>query len=466
MLNYGILNYHFKMTYKNYFILFLLIVCTIFSVNAQNQSWTLEQCIEYAKKNNLQIKQEQYNLQLSEINLKKNRTLVLPALNGNASCDNNFGKNVDQITNEFTADNVISNNFYASTNINLFKGFQLLNSIRRSQIEYEASQYNLKAIENEISINIATAFLQILYNNEILKKLEQQNEITVKEIERTKKLFELGAVSSVVLLNLEAQLTVEEHQILISRTELEMSYLLLSQILDLPSHKNFEILIPDINIEDSINIPNIESIYEYALKNQPEVKSSELQIEIAKKSYLMSKGVYYPSLSLGISSGTGYSEASKKIINIVESNPIYEVIPYKDQINRNFYYSVGVNLTIPIFNSMQNKYNIDKSKINIYQAENLLQQKTTALIKTINQLYFDALSSIKKFQSAQKQLTYLMSAFNVAEERFTLQDISFIEYQDAKIKVSTANSELLQAKYEFIFKIKLLDFYLGKEIKL
>jgi len=446
-------------------IIFFLIFNSSLLCYTQIQKWTLQQCIEYAKKNNLQIKQEQFNYELSEINLKQNRALLLPSINGGVSQNFNFGRTVDQFTNEFTTDVVMSNYFHTSSSINLFKGFQLLNSIKRSQIELEASQYNLKMIKNEITINITTSFLQILYNIEILKKLQQQHEITLKEIERVQKLYEIGSVSNVVLLNIESQSASEEYQILNCQIELEMSYLLLTQILDLPTHKGFEIVIPNLNIDENYSLQNFESIFQFALRNQPEIRRAELQVESANKAYLITRSSYFPSLTLGVSAGTGYSEASMQIVD-AENNPVYETIPFRDQLNRNFSHSIGLNLTIPIFNSKQTKYNLERSRINIYQTENLLQQYKNTLNKVISQLHFDALSSLKKYYSLQKQLLYFNSVFKLAEEKFALQGISFLEYQDAKVKLNIAESELLQAKYEYIFKIKLLDFYMGNEIEL
>ncbi|MDY0216422.1 MAG: TolC family protein [Bacteroidales bacterium] len=443
----------------------IIIISLFFKTQAQNQSWSLEQCIEYGKQNNLKIKQEQYNIQLSELNLKGNKASQIPSLNGNASQNFNFGRTVDRFTNEFTTDMVMSNYFYLSSNIKLFDGFQTLNTIKRSKIEYEASVLNLKIIENDISMKIALAYLQILYNIELVQILQQQHEITLKEIERTETRIKLGSTSNTELLNLEAQSATELYQIFKIKVDIEMSYLNLTQILNIPSHKGFRITIPSTSIEKNSTLISIDFILEYALKNHPEIKKSELQIESAKKSYSIAKGAYSPSLSLGANSSTGFSKASMQMTN-TDNNTILEIIPFKEQINRNFYYSIGINMTIPIFNSMQTKYNIEKSKITIYQANNLLQQNESNLIKLINQNYYDAQLALEKYYSAQKQLNYLLSFFKVSEEKFALQKISYLEYQDAKTKFQTAESELLQAKFEYIFKKIILDFYIGKPIML
>lgn len=446
-------------------LFFIFHIVFLLEIHCQTKAWSLEQCIEHAKQNNLKIKQEQYNIQLAHVNIKEQKSSMLPSINGNASQNYNFGRTIDRFTNDFTTDLVVSNYFYLSSNIRLFNGFQTLNSIRRSKIEYEASVVNLKILEDDISISIALNYLQILYNIEMLNVLNQQHQITLKEIERAESFNKIGITSNTELLNFESQSAIESHQILKMQSELEISKLNVSQILNLKDHENFEIVIPNTNIDINKSNLSLSFILEYALQYHPEIKKSKLQIESAKKSYSIAKAAYFPSLSLGANTNTGFSEASMQIANN-NGNQTFEMIPFKEQINRNFYYSIGLNLSIPIFNSMQTKYTVEKNSIYINQANNLLEQNKSNLTKIITQNYYDAFLALEKFNSAQKQLNYLTSLFKSSEEKFILQKINYLEYQDSKSKLHIAESELLQAKYEYIFKKIILDFYVGNPIKL
>lgn len=472
---------------KLHLITLFCIVVLSSGLYSQSKQWTLEECIEYAKKNNLSVKIQQYNLDISRTNLLQSKGLLLPSITGFASHSYNYGQTVDRFTNQFATDMVRSNNFYLSANLTLFNGFQLLNSVRKSQLDLQASNYDLQVIENEISLTIATAFLQILYNMEMAENARQQYELTLKQVDRTQKMLIAGAVAQNVLLNLQAQAAAEEYQLTTLETQLEIAILTLTQLLDLPTHQDFKIFVPDVDISEVVLPYSAGYIYEYAEKNQPEIRSAEIRLESAKKSYSISKGAYSPSFTFGASLGTGYSGASQTLsgynfvgmdtIGVTTGSPpdyvlapvfqyLYEPLSFKDQIDRNFNRTIGFNLTIPIFSSLQTFSNVRRNKVSVLIAETNLQQSKTILNKTIHQAHLDAVSALKRYNSALKQNAATEAAFRMAEERFELDDMTMLEYQDAKLKLTQAQSDLLQAKFELIFKMKVLDFYMGNEIKL
>ncbi len=457
------------------------------SALAQQKQWTLEECINYAKQNNLSIKIQQYQLEISNANLLQSKGMMMPSISGYASHSYNYGQTIDRFTNQFATDMVRSNNFYVSANVTLFNGFQLLNSVKKSQFDLQASQYDLQAMENDISLTIATAFLQILYATEMFENAKNQYELTMKQVDRTKKMLDAGAVANTVLLNLKAQAAAEEYQLTSMETQLEMALLTLAQLLDLSTHSDFAIAVPQIDISQTATPLAADAIYDYAVQHQPEIRSAELRVQSARKSYDISKGGYSPSLTFGASLGTGYSGARQNIsginitgldtVGITTGSPpdyvlapvfqyLYEPVSFKDQINENFNRTIGFNLSIPIFSSLQNMSNVRRNKINMYMAETNLQQSKMNLNKTINQAHLDAVSALKRYNSALKQVDAMKEVFRLAEERFELDDMTLLEYQDAKLKLTQAESELLQAKYEFVFKMKVLDFYMGNEIRL
>ncbi len=476
-----------SLKFKFALLLSCFILLFISGVSSQSEQWTLEKCIEHAKQNNLSVKLQQYQLDLTKTTLLQSKGMLLPSISGYASHSYNYGQTIDRFTNQFATDMVRSNNFYVSANMTLFNGFQLLNSVRRSQLDLRASSYDLQVVENEISLTIATAFLQILYSMEMTENARLQFELTTKQVDRTRKMLAAGAVAQNVLLNLEAQAAAEEYQLTTMETQEEMAILTLMQFLDMPAHSGFEIFVPEIEISQ-ISLPyTAEYICAYAEQHQPEIKSAELRLESARKTHDISKGAYSPNLSFGFSMGTGYSGASQTLtgynyvgmdtIGMTTGSPpeyvlspvfqyLYEPISFKEQIDRNFNRTIGFNLTIPIFNSLQTYGNVKKSKINIYVAEANLQQSKLNLNKTIYQAHLDAVSALKLYNSALRQVEATKSSFRLAEERFELNDMIMLDYQDAKVKLNQAQSDLLRAKYELIFKMKVLDFYMGNEIKL
>ena len=464
-----------------------MFVFVLGTVSGQNKQWTLDECIQYAKENNLTLKIQQFQTEMSKIGLTQSKGALLPVVSAYGSHSYNYGQTIDRFTNQFATDMVQSNNFYMSANVTLFNGFQLLNSVKRSKYEHQASQYDLEAMENDISLTIATAFLQILFAMEMTENAENQYVLTLKQIERTEKMLDAGAVANVVLLNLRAQAAAEEYQLTNYRTQLEMALLTLSQLLDLPSASNFFIKVPKIDINEAVIPYTADYIAQQAGTNRPEIKSAQMRVESAKSAYNISKGAFSPSLTFGASMGTGYSGARQSItgINLVGMDTVgittgsppdyvlapvfqylYEPVSFKDQIDQNFNRTIWFNLTMPIFTGLQSSSNLSRSKINMYIAEVNLQQVQHNVNKNVYQAHLDAVSALKRYNAALKQTEAAKEVFKMAEERFELDDLTMLEYQDAKIKFSQAESELLQAKYEFVFKTKVLDFYLGNDIKL
>jgi len=464
--------------------LFGLINCDVLG---QKKTWSLEECINHAKTHNLSIKIQQYNLDISKANYAQSKGMMLPTISGYASHSYNYGQTIDRFTNQFATDMVQSNNFYMSANMTLFNGFQLLHSAQKSRYEMMASEYDLKTMENDIALAIATAYLQILYSIEMVENSRTQYDLTLKQVDRTQKLLEAGAIANSQLLNLQAQAASEAYQLTVLETQLEMAMLTLTQLLDLPNVKDFDIVVPDVEITTMPVPANADYIYDYAIKHQPSIMSAQLRVESAKKSYQIAKGAYSPSLTFGASLGTGYSGASSQLsgiqlsgmdtIGYTTGSPpdyvlapvfdyLYEPISFKDQIDRNFNRSIGFNLSIPIFSGFQLSSNVKRNKISMYIAETNLRQAELNMNKTIHQAHLDAMSALKRYFAAQKQEEAALSVYRLAEEKFELNDLTLIEYQDAKLKLTQSQSELLQSKYEYIFKMKILDFYLGNEIKL
>jgi outer membrane protein len=470
---------------------FILLITVIFTASFSNaqKTWSLQDCIDYALANNIQIKQQQLSEQLAKVNLFQSKASLFPSLNANASHAYNYGKTIDMYTNSFATERVQSDNFYISSSVTLFSGFQLLNTVKQNKIDLQASQYDLDKMMNDISLNLATAYLQILYCDELLTIADNQLAVTEKQVARTQKLVDAGTVSKGTLLTLQAQKSTEELSVVTAQNNLDIAYLTLTQMLDLPSSDSFQIQVPTITAPAvSTVLLTPDQIYAFASGIQPEIKSAELKLKSSELGLAIAHGLRYPTLSLRGSYGTGFSGASKQIAGIPqvtgldtigftsEMVPAYvvsphfsyqtETIPFNDQINDNINKSISFSLYIPIFNGWQANATATKAKIAIQNAEYTLITTKNTLYKSIQQAYADALAALNKYNSSSKSVEAYKESFKYAEQKFEVGMLNSTEYDDAKNKLAEAESSLLQSKYEYVFRLKILDFYMGKPIEL
>jgi outer membrane protein len=472
---------------KQAFLLLLLFLSfTKLKAQEPGTPWTLQQCIEYALKNNIQIKQNELNADLARANSDQSRAAALPNLNGNVSHSYNFGRTIDPFTNQFATDRVLSQNFSISSSVTLFNGFQTVNTIKENHYNYMASKFNVDKMRNDISLNIATAYLQILFNTELRDIAQSQLSISVSQVERTKKLVEAGSLAKGSLLDIQAQNANDELMLANAQNQLDLAYLNLAQMLDLKTPQGFSIVKPDINISsETPKLVDPGQVFLTAVANQPEIKSAEYSERSAKKSLDVAKGGISPRLTLSGSFGTGYSGASKRVVTVTPTgadtvgfttggdyvlspsfSSTFETTPFNDQIQDNLNKSIGLYLTIPIFNGLQVKTAISRAKINRQNAEYNLQLAKNQLEKNIQQAYYDANAALIKYNSSQKALAAMTESFKYTEQRFNVGLLNSLDYNTAKNNLVKTESELLQAKYDYVFKTKVLDFYQGKPLTL
>ncbi len=446
--------------------------------------YTLEQCIDQAWSNNLQLQQQKLSVDLAEQNLLQSRASRFPNLNGSAGHSYNFGRTVDPFTNDFATETVRSNNFSLSSGFNLFSGLQVQNTIKQNRLDLEAGKLDLESSYNDVALLVSSAYLQILFNLELVENAANQADITRLQVERTTKLVDAGTLPRGSLFTIQAQLATEELQLVNAQNQLDLAYLNLRQILFLPEDVEFTIAVPEIEMnetEDSPYSPML--VYGIAVQEQPQIRSAELRIMSAEKGLAVAKGSRSPSLSMRGSIGTGYSGASLEITDVIMTDP--EVIgltasgeqvfgptfefqsrikPFNDQLSDNLNRSLGFFLSVPIFNNFQVKTNISRSRINLENARLQNQIVREQLFQTIQQAHADATAALKRYTATEKNVTALQESFRYTEQRFNVGMVNSLEYNDAKNRLSTAESELLQSKYEFIFRVKILDFYMGEPL--
>ncbi|MCX6271207.1 MAG: TolC family protein [Bacteroidetes bacterium] len=467
-------------------VLSALILCGPFTLQAQKQ-WSLKDCIEYALANNIQIKQQKLNLQMENDNLLQSKAAMLPSVNGNLSHSYNYGRTIDRFTNTFATREVQSDNFYASGQLVLFNGFQLLNTVARNQLNVKAGMFDVEKMQNDVSLNIAAAYLNILFNQEYVTVASDQLDITRLQVDRISKLVEAGSLPKNSLLNIEAQASNEELQLVTAQNNLDLAHLTLIQLLDFRAKEEFSILKPDFTIPQQIPfLENPDQVFTLAQGTQPQVRSAEIKVQSSEKDLKIARGGASPTLTMSGSYGTGYSGASERIksispvldtIGALASNPaemvvapgynaVYEKIPFRNQINDNVNKTIGFYLSIPIFNGLQTRTAISRAKIGIENSRLNLELTKNQLFQDIQRAYADAMAAIKKYLASKKSVDAMKEAFFYTEQRFNVGMANSVDYNEAKKNLSKAEADLLNAKYEYVFKRTVLDFYMGRPLDL
>jgi len=451
-------------------LFFIIIFYSAFPglINSQEKAWSLEECIQYAIDNNIQIKQQVLQTRYQDNILEQSKLNLLPTLNGQASHNFSFNRTLDQTTYQYVDQNGQSNQFYFGGNLNLFNGLQNYNTIRRNKYQLIASELDLQSLKDNISLNVALAFLQILLNSELVNTINNQLQITKQQIVRTEKMYSAGSVAKGNLLQIEAQAAGEELQLINLENQLGISYLNLTQMLELQSPEGFKIIIPEIRIDTNMIITgSVNDIFTEAQIIRPEIKSAEMNLAAKELDLQIARGARSPGISMNHSISTMYSNIRKKVIGLdPEEGAIYAEYPFSDQLNDNLNYGFGFSINIPILNGWQVNTNISNSKLNIENSRYTLEAQKKQLYKTIQQAYADAVAALKKYSSSMKAVASMEESFRYTEQKFNLGMVTPVDYNAAKTQLLTAQSDMSQAKYEFIFKTRVLDFYKGLPINL
>jgi outer membrane protein len=451
--------------------------------------WTLEDCINYAMDNNLDIKKQVDLVQSNKATLLQTGLSALPSINAGANNIWNFGNTVDRYTNQFATTTVLSNNFSISADFTIFNGLQKLNTYKQNKVDLLASQYDLDVIKDNISLTVAGYYLDILFNYELLNVARTQAATTKEQVDRMQKMVEAGSTARGDLLNIQAQAAAEDLTVVEAENRLLISLLTLQQLIDLPVSKDFAIEQPNLKlIEPPSGMITPDYIYEQALTTKPEIKSSEMKVESALKSISIARSGVSPSLSFGGTWATGYSgaasEVDKNVAPVIDIYPIgitqqsmdtvlgysktysYRTIPFDHQLNNNQNKSIGFFLNVPIFNGWQVRNAISQAKIQHDIAELNLESQKRDLRKKIEQAWADAAAALKKYNSSKEKVTAQQESFNYTTQKFDVGMLTSFDYNNNKKELTLSQSQLLQAKYDYIFKTTILDFYMGNPIRI
>ena len=427
--------------------------------------------------------------EVTKNNLESARWNYAPDLSLFNSTGWSFGLNIDPVTNIPTRNDRFTSSLSLNSNWVLFDGGRKFNSIARNNHEYLASLYDLESIKNDITLNVTSAYLQIMLNDEILGIAIEQEGISQLQVDQTQKLVDAGSSPLGDLLQFQAQLARDQQNTVAARNSVLISKLQLANLLLLPEPENFETAQPEPALPDAGWLAyQPGQVYTTALENQPNIKAAEERILSSEESVDLSQGGYLPTVSLQGRINTIYSDAIVQATSVTEvtypsfiydSNgnvvdvPTTQTIPvgfepkaFNNQVSDNLSEYVGLNISVPIFSQMQVKNNVQNARIQYEISQLQLEQEKNQLKQTIYQAHADAKASYNSYLAAEKSVEASRESFSYAKERYELGAINQFDYETAKNSLAVAQSEMLRAKYDYIFKLKVLEFYLTNEIKL
>lgn len=430
----------------------LLLVCLC----SQAQSkWTLKQCVDYAVRNNIELKQQSLDVKNSEINLSTSKNSRLPDLNASLGQSFNFGRSTLG-TNVSEAVNSSRSSFSVSTSVPIFTGFRIPNQIKADELTLQAAMEGLKKAQENLELQVVSLYLDVLFKKEILKAYQEQAGLSKQQVERTSMLVESGKVPTSQLYDIKAQLAKDESNVTMADNDLALSLLNLSQALNLASNEAFDIEEPkEDNIVDnnlgSVLPPN--QVYQMALGIKPHIKEAEYKLESSKKTLKVAQAGYWPTLGFSAGYSTSYQSVSGQ-----------DNVSFSKQIRDFGSEYLSFSLSIPIFNRFETRNRVRSARLSIENQNLALDNVKLALYKEIQQAYQSAVSSQAKYNSASKAYEAADESFKYARERYDIGKSTVFEFNEAQTKLLTSKSERIQAKYDFIFRAKILDFYQGKEI--
>ena len=439
---------------KQYITFVTIAVLSAGSAMAQKQ-WNLKQCIEYAIEHNLTIKQQEAAKDESAVDLNTAKWSRLPDLNGSASHSFNFGRSL-QMDNTYQQLNTQNTGLNLSTSIPLFTGMQIPNQIALSKLNLKAAVEDLNKAKEDISIQVTSAYLQVLFNEELAKVAHEQVALSEEMLKQKTAFFKVGKASEAELYEAKSRAAQDQLSAVQADNEYRLALLDLSQLLELPTPEGFGIVSPSIAEDKDFSIlTSPADIYSEALLIKPSIKAAQYRVEGAQKSIRIAQSGYYPQLSLGAGIATSYYNVSGR-----------ENGNFGSQLRDNFSQYIGLSLNIPIFNRFSTRNQVRKARIQQTTLNWQLEDAKKALYKEIQQAYYNAVNAESKFESSRTADEAAKASFNLMKEKYANGKATSTEFNEARTNWLKAVSDRIQAKYDYLFRTKILDFYKGVPLTL
>ena len=425
---------------------------------AQEQSWTLQQCIDYAIENNITVQQMRISSENKEINLNTAQNSRLPSVSASLGQSVYFGRGPSR-DGTYTDNNQTSTSMGVSANLPLFQGMRIKHEIAGRTADFQASLEDFSRAREDVSLNVTSIYLQVLLNKELVKVAENQVALSSEQVRRSELLVQSGKSPESELFESRAVLAKDEMNLTQNKNTLMLSLLDLRQALNIETDNGFDIKDPNIGaetIEDMGGLKNPDAVYDYAVENRPRILAEKLRLQSSEKDLLIAKSARYPSISLsgGYSNSYYYSFVSG-----------YNNKLFFEQLKNNGNEYVGLNINIPIFNRLATRNSIRTAQNNIRIQELAVTEAQQVLKKEIEQSYYNATAAFEKYRSAVKSLEAARLAFRYEEDKADVGRSTIFDYNDAKTRMEKSESDMAQAKYEFIFRQKILNFYAGEKLE-
>lgn len=465
---------------------------------AQNDNvWTLERAVQYALEHNISIKQSELNRRLAELTFKQSQLSQLPNVNANSQYGRSFGRSVDPTTNQFV--NGTSYDFMTlsgNVDVLVFGWFQKRNTIAQNKLSLHAASSDLEQLRDDVSLNVATGYLRALLAKQQVNVSQKQVELSKAQLEQTLKFAQAGRVPEIDVAQMESQLASDSSQLIAAMTDYNAAVLDIKAILNLDFAIPFEVELPDVPLNGVSDFSKltVDDIYIEAKVHFGKVKSSKMKVDAARKGLAAAKGAQYPQLSLSGNFGTNWASTVKEYTGFTPTGisptgnfvpigipgiadtmlPVYQytgtfdtrTVPLGKQFDNNFRQGVAISLSVPLFNGWQAQAAVRRAKINV-QMEQLNKYQTELQLKQdVYKAYNDAQNAIQKYYAADRAAVAARRAYDFAEKRYKLGLTNTIEYLTTQNNLFSAESNLASAQYDLIFKLKVIDYYLGKELKL
>lgn len=433
--------------------LITLLVATVFAAQAQ-KVWTLDECIDYALEHNLDLQKTQLARQQAEYQYKMSKNAWLPTLSANAGEYLGFGQS-PSYTGVYVSDNSSSTSFGASLSLPLFQGMNLYNTAKADALNLQATEMDQKAAQLNLKLNVMAFYMQVLYGKEQVEIARRQVELSAEQLQKTQQLFENGRIAEADVYESKAQLATDQANLTQAETDLSLSLLTLTQVLEIEDFEGFEISEPEAffaNEEKELDAP--QNTISLALMNQPAMEAARLRLQKSHYDLKATKSAWYPTLDFY----GGYSNGLYHYFG-----DTYPNTPASEQLKRNSRAQLGVSLNIPIFNGMKTKYRVKMTELSIADQQLDLENTEKTLRKEIQQAYGNAKAAKQKMEAMVNSLDASRVAYDYAKAGYDMGKKTLLELNESKIRFHKAESDLLQARYEYLYRCKIIEFYRNVE---
>lgn len=476
-----------------FFSLFLLCVGSLSSSavaqSSGNDVWTLQRCLEHALEHNLQLQQAELGVVRGALAETSAKGAFLPNLNASSSYGVNIGQRIDPFTNQFASDAVQSSNYGMSSGLTLFNGFQNHLNLRRARLGLELAQTNVEIAQNNVALSLASAYLNVLFQKEFLTIAQLNAEATGRQVDRVQKLVNAGAAAESDLYDVLAQQAADQSSVVSAENGVTIAKLALAQLLQLSGSEadNLDVAPPSDDLLEATQLPlSADAAVAFALNAFPDMKAAELQVTDAYLGLDLAKAQRMPRITGSYSVGSGYSQNRQTLVSdpitqdvtietvegILLTTPVviqdgeFATMSFQDQFTNNLNQSIFFSLSLPIFNGFGIETNIDRAEVDVLSAQLAKEQTAQSLTQTVEQSWADARAAQRTFEANDRALEAATLAMTNAEARFEAGAISALEYADARTRLDNARINALRTQYDFVFKTRILDFYLGRPLSL